>query len=135
MFLFFFIFWNNSFLFCLFLQITENNGIKTKDQIGWWPSVSDLLDAHINVIGGVQEVGDLVILPTNCFHFGFSLVCISTLSNTSFYWQIFLYRKQDAMCLLVSSLKKIWGSWLMLADTAEKMGKPNVFWNGPSSRW
>lgn len=56
--------------------MAQDAKIKTVDMNGWWPSVSALLDEGIEIKGGVQKAGDLVICPTNLFHFGFALVSI-----------------------------------------------------------
>lgn len=41
----------------------------------FFPSLSVLHENEIPVYGGIQEVGDLVVIPTNCMHFGYPLVC------------------------------------------------------------
>ncbi len=50
--------------------------IVTEDNSGWWPDVASLLSEKIEITGGVQRPGDLVVIPTNIVHFGFALVSI-----------------------------------------------------------
>ena len=42
----------------------------------FFPSLSVLDENEIPVYGGIQEDGDLVVIPTNCMHFGYPLVCL-----------------------------------------------------------
>lgn len=54
--------------------MAKDAGINPNEKVGWWPDIGELLKADIEIISVVQETGDLVVVPTNWVHFGFTLV-------------------------------------------------------------